>query len=122
MAKHGWIGVDLDSTLAVYDGWRGVDHIGDPVPAMLARVKDWLKRGIEVRIFTARVSGDSLDESMRARRVINAWCVTNGLPMLPITCIKDFHMVTLWDDRAVHVIPNTGEPLGACAGSGFSSY
>jgi len=24
--------VDLDGTLAMYDGWRGSDHIGDPVP------------------------------------------------------------------------------------------
>jgi len=36
-----WIGVDLDGTLAVYDGWRGPEHIGPPVPAMVERVKRW---------------------------------------------------------------------------------
>lgn len=36
MSASGWIGVDLDGTLAVYDEWRGVSHIGAPVPAMLA--------------------------------------------------------------------------------------
>jgi len=50
-----WIGVDLDGTLARYEGWKGADHIGAPVPAMLARVKEWRSNGIEVRIFTARI-------------------------------------------------------------------
>lgn len=35
----GWIGVDLDGTLAFYDSWRGIDHIGAPIPLMLQRVK-----------------------------------------------------------------------------------
>ena len=30
----GWIGVDLDGTLAFYDMWRGMEHIGKPIPAM----------------------------------------------------------------------------------------
>ena len=28
--EKGWIGVDLDGTLAHYDKWRGVEHVGDP--------------------------------------------------------------------------------------------
>lgn len=39
MSNNGWIGVDLDGTLAYYDGWIGAGHIGEPVPAMLERVK-----------------------------------------------------------------------------------
>ena len=38
-AARSWIGVDLDGTLARYDGWRGLDRIGEPVPVMLARVR-----------------------------------------------------------------------------------
>ena len=26
-----WIGVDLDGTLARYDGWKGIEHIGEPI-------------------------------------------------------------------------------------------
>ena len=37
MSLSGWIGVDLDGTLAEYHGWNG-GAIGEPVPAMLARV------------------------------------------------------------------------------------
>ena len=35
----GWIGVDLDGTLAHYNGWKGIEHVGDPVPAMIDRVR-----------------------------------------------------------------------------------
>lgn len=43
MSTSGWIGVDLDGTLALYKGWSG-GTIGEPVPLMAARVKDWLER------------------------------------------------------------------------------
>lgn len=58
-SKKGWIGVDLDGTLAHYDEWRGVSHVGEPVPLMLERVRRWLGEGREVRILTARVSGSA---------------------------------------------------------------
>lgn len=57
MSNKGWIGVDLDGTLAHYDGWKGPEHIGAPIPAMVERVKAWLAEGKEVRISTARADG-----------------------------------------------------------------
>ncbi len=121
MSASGWIGVDLDETLARYDGWKD-GEIGEPVPAMVARVKDWLAAGTEVRIFTARVSlsGDYSSESRRRadegfaaeqRRLIEAWCEKHIGQRLPVTCEKDFRMVELWDDRCVQVVPNTGFPV-----------
>lgn len=116
----GWIGVDLDGTLAVYGGWQGPDHIGEPVPAMLARVKAWVAAGRDVRIFTARADGGGAallmgDENGkffedRARVIagIQAWCIKHVGVSLPVTNQKDYGMVELWDDRAVQVIPNTG--------------
>ena len=100
----GWIGVDLDGTLAHYDGWKGIEHVGAPVPAMLERVKSWLDAGRTVKIFTARVCREA--EEVTAH--IHAWCATHGLPALEVTNIKDFGMIELWDDRAVQVVPNTG--------------
>jgi hypothetical protein len=29
---------------------------------------------------------------------------------LEVTCVKDFAMIELWDDRAVGVLMNTGQP------------
>lgn len=106
MSVSGWIGVDLDGTLAQYGGWKGADHIGEPIPAMLERVKGWLSEGVEVRIFTARVS---IDEDGSVERAIQDWCEQHIGHRLAVTCRKDYAMVELWDDRAIQVIPNTGE-------------
>lgn len=106
---RGWIGVDLDGTLAHYDEWRGDNHIGDPIPEMVERVKAWLAKGQEVRIFTARVSGIGGDRAMKFRELIQDWLEAVGLPRLEVTCVKDYQMVELWDDRAVGVVPNTGK-------------
>jgi len=112
----GWIGVDLDGTLAHYDEWRGAQHVGDPVPAMVERVKRWMAEGYAVKIFTARVSHDGsprrLNEAIEARHAIELWCAQHIGQTLPVTCTKDYAMIELWDDRAVQVRPNTGEPIG----------
>lgn len=109
----GWIGVDLDGTLAHYDTWRGIDHIGEPVPAMLERVKAWIAEGKQVKIFTARVSPQAIalnDSSLdRVLQPIQTWCIQHIGFLLPVTHEKDMAMVQLWDDRCVQVIPNTGQ-------------
>ena len=97
------IGVDLDGTLAEYSGWRGKEFIGEPIQLMMDRVKDWIAEGTEVKIFTAR-AGDP--ESIP---YIKDWLEKHGIPGLEITNIKDHDMIQFWDDRAVSVIPNTGE-------------
>lgn len=107
----GWIAVDLDGTLAYYDGWKGDNHIGAPVPAMLERVKRWLAEGRDVRIFTARGS-ECDEERVHAHGLISDWCQEHIGMRLPITNVKDYHMVELWDDRCVHVEKNTGAVLG----------
>ena len=110
--SNGWIGVDLDGTLAHYDGWRGRDHIGEPIAGMVRRVQQWLAAGREVRIFTARAyrGSASAKEHEQTLRTLEAWCVQHLGQPLPVTCTKDYGMVELWDDRAVRVTKNTGEP------------
>lgn len=109
--SNGWIGVDLDGTLAHYEGWKGETHIGAPVPKMVERVQRRLKEGREVRIFTARVSHP--DQKVAAAEAIRTWCLEHVGIVLQITCKKDYAMIELWDDRVVQVIPNTGEAVGA---------
>ena len=107
----GWIGVDLDGTLAEYHGWQGIDHIGAPVPAMVERVKRWVAEGKKVKIFTARVSGASGDDLHAIVGPIFHWCHEHIGVRLDITCCKDFGMIELWDDRAVQVEMNTGRRI-----------
>jgi hypothetical protein len=128
----GWIGVDFDGTLAEYGTWLGPDKVGKPIDAMLFRVKKWLAEGREVRIFTARAfplgcvrKDDALpaisepegivsreSESAIAIAAIRNWCREHLGQVLTVTCIKDYGMVELYDDRAVQVRMNTGELVG----------
>jgi hypothetical protein len=112
LSQGGWIGVDFDGTLAFYDKWRGIEHVGEPIPAMVDRVKLWLSEGRQVKIFTARVSGATGDDLMQIVKPIVAFCQENFGRALDITCVKDFGMIELWDDRCVQVRANTGEPVG----------
>lgn len=120
--NEAWIGVDLDGTLAEYHGWTKWNEFGKPIPAMVERVREWLRKGTEVRIFTARVSVRDSDKhvcvksgeeftTFQMRNAISDYCVRHiGVP-LHSTCVKDLHMIELWDDRAVQVVPNTGRSL-----------
>lgn len=108
MSSTGWIGVDLDGTLATYDTWHGIDHIGDPIAPMVDRVKQWLDEGKEVRIMTARVSRHGFERTM-ATHIIEHWCREHIGRVLPVTHEKDFGMEVLYDDRCVQVEKNTGE-------------
>jgi uncharacterized protein YlzI (FlbEa/FlbD family) len=115
----GWIGVVLDATLAIYNG--NCNGIGEPVPKMVQRVKEWISAGRTVKIFTARVSpivglvnldGSPYVYDVEAIRTeIQDWCEKHIGVRLEVTNAKDFGMIELWDDRAIQVVPNTGETL-----------
>ena len=106
MRSSGWIGVDLDGTLAYYDKFRGIDHIGEPILKMLNFVKKLLSKGHTVKIFTARA------KYSEAIPYIQEWLKENGIPDLEITNVKDFAMWMLLDDRCVQVEKNTGRLIG----------
>ena len=117
----GYIAVDLDGTLAVYNEWEGLCTIGEPVPLMVKRVKKWLEEGKRVKIFTARVGPQDLSRKVSeydvaaARTAIENWCLVQLGQKLEITNEKDFAMIELWDDRCVPVEKNTGRKLLAGA-------
>jgi hypothetical protein len=117
----GWIGVDLDGTLAEHY-WSKPDGspydellIGKPVPKMVARIHAWLAEGWEVRVFTARVgphgSAPGFVENIEPiADAIRAWTKEHIGVVLEPTATKDYHMIELWDDRAVRVVMDTGDP------------
>lgn len=113
--ERGWVGVDLDGTLAEYHGWPQDGGIGKPIPAMLKRVKKWVEymhRGdMAVRIMTARVCpiGRPPDQDCAEYKArIEAWCLEHIGEVLPVVYEKDFRMVTLYDYRCREVEMNTG--------------
>ena len=101
-----WIGVDLDGTLAEYNGWVSQGHIGKPIWRMVNIVKRILERNIRVKIFTARAGFPKMEKP------IQTWLEKAGLPSdLEVTNVKDHACIMIIDDRAVQVIRNKGFPI-----------
>ncbi len=101
--KNCWVGVDLDGTLAFYDGYTHHTKIGHPIPTMIERVKQWL---------TARITGHDEQRAWEAEAAIKRWCKEHIGQQLEVTCTKDLYCLELWDDRAVGVKRNVGERIG----------
>lgn len=131
---RGWYGFDLDGTLAKYDGWKGIDHIGEPVKPMVELIRRMHDEGKVVKVMTARVapkekpevkpnpylenhwvieSPDDMPWAVHAeawtpREFIQDWCY-RFLGFVPdIVYQKDHLMIELYDDRVKQVVPNEG--------------
>ena len=122
----GWYGFDLDGTLAVYDKWKGIDHIGEPVKPMVDLIRKMHDDSKVVKILTARIAPHKLEDGTvgesyitvpdgeggvtrtYAHQFINDWCHFN-LGFIPeIVYQKDHLMLELYDDRVKQVVPNEG--------------
>ena len=114
---EGWYGFDLDGTLAIDDGWKGIDHIGEPVPNMVRLARLLHDAGKIVKVFTARAAprqdpSESVLDGRTTVEYVQDWCRRN-LGFVPeITCIKDGSMRWLFDDHVVGVERNTGRLVG----------
>lgn len=108
----GWFAFDVDGTIAEYHGWVPDGSIGKPITAMIRRIKNYIKKGRDVRLCTARINPSGrqeFPEQFEAQKgIIDSWCLEHIGQTLPICYEKDLHMVFLFDDRAMQVIPNTG--------------
>lgn len=105
----GWIGVDFDGVLAERVPGQG-SRPGKPVLPMVMRVKQWLRDGYDVRVFTVRANDP------QQVKLVKKWLKDNGLGDLVVTSNKDEGLIELWDDRAVRVVRNTGAPCSSCYG------
>lgn len=129
----GWYGFDLDGTLAKYNGWKGIDHIGDPVEPMVELMKRMHDEGKVVKIMTARVAPKENPETKPNPYRTGNWCVPEPdvqtwalkdewtplefiqewcyrtLGFVPeVVYQKDHLMLELYDDRVKQVVPNEG--------------
>lgn len=102
------VAFDLDGTVAFYNGFKGAEHIGEPIPKAIALIKQFLEMGVEVIIFTARVACDSEVANDTARSYIEEWCVEHIGQKLFVTAMKLQRIKRYYDDRARQVIENLG--------------
>lgn len=103
-----WFAFDLDGTAAEYSGWKGAEHIGEPIPKMIELIKSHLEQGHTCKWFTARVGEENEADNEKARDLIDAWSAKHLGTVLEITNKKDKYMVYCYDDRSKQVVPNTG--------------
>jgi hypothetical protein len=114
--RYGWIGVDLDGTLAKHPrGPFEPTEIGAPIPRMVERVQLAITRGYTVKIVTARMCEQDDDTRRAVQQAIGDWTGEHIGQRLIAVFYKDYSMLELWDDRAVQVICDTGEFVGQSA-------
>ncbi len=130
ITKSGWVGYDLDHSLAQYHK-KQFPEIGEPIPKSVERLKNIMIIGYEVRIFTARANdvyktlyenglehliGEGYAEIVEIdkdqRRRIGDWTKEVFGFRLRATNMKDFNTICIYDDRGVPLEPGTGELLG----------
>ncbi len=113
MHKHT-VAVDLDGVLSKYDGWKGPNHFGDPIPGAKEFLTE-LRTFARVLIYTVRCCADKatnpdLDDRKETpeylRELVRHWLVTNELPFddIYIGQGKPLYSVII-DDRAIQCRP-----------------
>lgn len=105
---------DFDGTLCKYDGWKGHNNIGKPIPGMIKLVKTLLDEGHTLKLCTTRLNPcctspgyeDPLVVCGAAREYIERWLRLQGILhcFKEITGYKPYGDVYI-DDRAVRYDP-----------------
>jgi hypothetical protein len=104
-----WTAFDLDGTIAEYTTFIDPTHIGKLIEGEATNeLRRLLSEGKKVKIFTARASDADPKVRHAILEAIAEWTLANFGQSLPVTCIKDYGMIRLYDDRAIQVEKNTG--------------
>jgi len=114
VARHHWIGVDFDGTLARDDAeghFLPPYPLGEPIPEMITMVQSLLAAGVTVKIFSARAC------EPKSIPTIQDWAEKHGLGRLDVTNQKDFDLIRFYDDRAIQMLPNQGKAVSCLAAS-----
>ena len=92
------IAFDFDGVLAQFNGWKGKDHFGEPVPGMRKYLTELKAKGVGVIIY-----------STRGAHEIEEWCKRYDMPFDYINCNPELHTQNMGkpiahiyvDDRAI---------------------
>jgi hypothetical protein len=115
------VAVDLDATLATYEGWRGIQHIGDPRPGA-ANFLRRLREVSRVVVFTTRCKeyppGTGTERGHEPDRStvevlaghVTGWLDRHELPYDEVYTGQGKPVfAAIVDDRAVPIPPNPSE-------------
>ncbi|MEM7014875.1 MAG: hypothetical protein AAF585_25725, partial [Verrucomicrobiota bacterium] len=104
--------VDLDGVLAKYDGWRGIEHFGEPIPGAIEFTRE-LNEWADVIIYTARSSQKSKKHTAKQRReLVEAWLDEHGFAWSEVYSGQGKPRASAYiDDRAVSCRPQADGPV-----------
>jgi hypothetical protein len=112
-AKRPRVCLDLDGVLAGYEGWKGSDHIGAPLPGAFEFARS-LSEFADIIIFTSRCSEDAPREGSRVidvgklRIKVIEWLEKYKIPYSDVYVGKGKPRAAVFiDDRAVPCRPQT---------------
>lgn len=108
MARRKSVCVDLDATLAQYDHWKGIEHIGDPIPGAKEFMEALAAEDVDVIIFTTRTNKDvnrDIPGNLLAVHVAD-WCHKHNIPFASVYSGSGKPLCDVFvDDRAVTCRP-----------------
>lgn len=101
------VAVDVDGVLARYDGWKGREHFGDPIPGAVEFTRI-LSEFASITIFTTRCKPQP-EEGLTAEQlglIVKAWLDKHGFvyDLIYIGVGKPIASAYI-DDRAVECVP-----------------
>lgn len=108
------VAVDLDGVLARYDGWKGIEHIGEPLPGAVTFTHR-LNKFVDVLIFTSRcrcnptgsdapgyLADDDHRDSLALKQLVTNWLDKHGFVYADVWVGAGKPLcAALIDDRAV---------------------
>lgn len=107
------VAVDLDGVLAQYDGWEGLEEIGDPVDGSQSFMEGLQDLGVEVVVHTTRMNpdpfydGEERHRPEEAREILESWLERNGIPYDRVFTGTGKPIASAYvDDRAVLCRPD----------------
>lgn len=109
--------IDLDGVLADYsEGWKGVDHIGEPIPGAQEFVKR-VREIAEVVIYTTRCNEEvnKPEKAHLLRNRVAAWLDKHGFEYDHVYAEQGKPIAVAYiDDRAVPCAPQAKDMLAGC--------
>ena len=116
------VALDVDGVLAQYNGWKGIDHIGDPIPGAISFTKE-LSEFAYILIYTTRCCETLNDRDGRKaselQQIVKAWLDKHGFTYNEIYIGQGKPIFScIIDDRAINCSPqiNTTSRLNGMSG------
>ena len=103
------LAVDLDGTILEYDGWRGHNHFGKPLPGAREALQKLKEQGFVIIIWTTRQNRDKIAEYLKEHGI--PFDYINENPHGPPDCSNKIYADYYIDDRAIEFRGNWQEVL-----------